>query len=90
MVVLILYAVTPGPLGLSRLGYGLLLSCFAVWGVAGAAATKRLVRRVGRGKLLAGSVFAIAIGLAGPGMLVDPYTAGSALAVADSAPDATT
>ncbi|MDA8282235.1 MAG: MFS transporter [Actinomycetota bacterium] len=82
VVVLVLYAVAPGPLGLSRVGYGLLLSCFAVGGIVGAGATKRLVRRVGRGKLLAGSVLALAVGLAGPGMLVDPYIAGAALAVA--------
>lgn len=81
LVVLVLYAVAPGPLELSRVGYGLLLSCFAVGGITGAAATKRL-RRVGRGKLLAGSVLAIAVGLAGPGMLVDPYSAGLALAIA--------
>lgn len=82
VVVLVLYAVTPGPLGLSRIGYGLLLSCFAVGGITGAGATKHLAQRIGRGKLLAGSVLAIAVGLAGPGMLVDPYTAGAALAVA--------
>ena len=82
VVVLVLYSVVPGPLGLSRVGYGLLLACFAVGGISGAAATRRLARRVGRGRLLAGSVIALALGLAGPGMLVDPYTAGAALAVA--------
>ena len=47
-----------------------------------AAATKGLARRVGRGKLLAASVLALAVGLSGPGMLVDPYTTGAASAVA--------
>ncbi len=82
VVVLVLYAVAPGPLALSRPGYGLLLACFAVGGIIGAAVTKRLARRVGRTSLLMGSVLAMAVGFAGPGMLTNPYTAGIALAVA--------
>lgn len=82
VVVLVLYAVAPGPLGLSKAGYGLLLSCGGLGAIAGAAAAKRLTRQFGRGALLAGSVLAIAVGLAGPGLLANPYTTGAAFAVA--------
>lgn len=82
VVVLVLYAVAPGPLDLSRPVYGLLLSCFAVGGIAGAAGTKRLARWVGRGWLIGASVLALAVGFAGPGALVDPFTTGAALFLA--------
>lgn len=82
VVVLVLYAVAPGPLELSRAGYGLLLSCGGLGAITGSAVSKWITRRVGRGSLLTGSVLAIAVGLAGPGLLVNPYTTGAAFAIA--------
>ena len=82
VVVLVLYAVAPGPLNLSRAVYGLLISCFAAGGIVGASGTKRLARWVGRGRLIVTSVLALAVGFAGPGVLVNPFTTGAALFLA--------
>lgn len=82
VVVLVLYAVAPGPLELSKAGYGLILSCGGLGAMTGALTAKHLSAHVNRGALLAGSILAIAVGLAGPGLLVDPYSTGSAFALA--------
>lgn len=81
-VILVLYAVAPGPLKLSTTGYGLLLSCGGIGAITGAATSKRIVSAVGRGIVLSVSMLAIAVGIAGLGFFINPYTAGAAFAVA--------
>ena len=58
--VLPLYAVEPGPMGLSAAGFGLLLAAFAAGSVVGSLVIDRLERRLGRRGtlLLASSTFA--------------------------------
>jgi MFS family permease len=82
VVLLVLYAVAPGPLGLSRWGYGILLSCFAAGGMAGAAVSAAISARVGRSRVLTGSVLLMAIGLAGPSFSSSSLAAGASLLVA--------
>ena len=50
--VLPLYAVGPGPLGLSEAGYGVLLTTSAVGSLAGSLLADRFERRVGRSRML--------------------------------------
>ncbi len=82
VVVLVLYAVAPGPLGLSKAGYGFLLSCFAIGGMVGASATGRLAHWLGRSGLLAAAVAAMALGFAATAFVVNPFSAGVGLALA--------
>lgn len=82
LVVLVLYAVRPGPLGLSRPEYGVLLTCFALGGIVGATISERVTRWVGRGRLLVIAVLALAAGMALPGLLANGVVVGAGLAMA--------
>lgn len=78
----VLYAVTPGPLGLTPAGYGLLLAGMAVGGIAVAPAIDAAVRRFGvRSVLIAdlvGTVFLVAPAAGGLGL--GPVALGMVLA----------
>jgi MFS family permease len=54
--VLPLYAVSPGPLGLSEFGYGSLLLGFGLGGLIGSTVAEFLQRRFGRARVLVGSI----------------------------------
>jgi MFS family permease len=51
--VFVLYAVTPGPIGLDEVGFGLLMTGLAIGNVVGSFFVERLERRLGRANLLA-------------------------------------
>jgi hypothetical protein len=53
-----LYAVEPGPLGLSELGYGLLLLGFGLGGLIGSTVAESLQLQFGRARVLVGAVAA--------------------------------
>jgi MFS family permease len=69
---LVLYAVAPGPLGLSEAGFGLLGATFAIGSLAGSILAERFERALGRSRLLLLCVAIPAIGTAVPGVLVHP------------------
>jgi MFS family permease len=71
IAVLPLFAVRPGPMGLSDHGYGLLLTAGAAGSLLGAFAVPRLERRLGRARVLVVSVAGGTIGSAAP-LLVRP------------------
>ncbi|MDQ3449294.1 MAG: MFS transporter [Chloroflexota bacterium] len=50
--IFVLYAVAPGPMGLSESGFGVLLTTFAVGSVIGSVVVKRVERRIGRAAVL--------------------------------------
>ena len=52
IAVFVLYAVAPGPMGLSEVGYGLIITAMAVGGLAGSLVEESLERRFGRSNLL--------------------------------------
>lgn len=79
--VLPLYAVAPGPMGLSEAGFGLLLAAAAAGMVAGSFLTPMLERRLGRSRLLAVSVVGMAVVSAAP-LLVHPVRVGAVQAIA--------
>ncbi|HEX4897542.1 MAG TPA: MFS transporter [Candidatus Limnocylindrales bacterium] len=51
--VFVLYAVSPGPIGLDEVGFGLLMTGLAIGNVVGSFFVERLERRLGRANLLA-------------------------------------
>ena len=66
LAVFVLFAVEPGPLGLSKAGYGILLASVAVGGVAATGVAARLERAVGRARCLVGAVVVFGASLATP------------------------
>jgi MFS family permease len=70
MAIFVLYVVTPGPMGLDEIGYGLLITSMAVGGVAGSLIEERLELRIGRSDVLFGVVI-----VSGSAMLIPALTA---------------
>jgi MFS family permease len=69
--VLALYAVAPGPMGLSEPGYGLLLLPFGVGSALASVAVGRVAAIIGRSRLLALSSLVFAAGLSGPAITTE-------------------
>ena len=61
-----LYALAPGPVGLTPGGYGLLLAAWGAGALAGAAVAGTLVDRIGRARLLLGATLVTGLGLVVP------------------------
>ncbi len=78
MAVFVLYAVEPGPLGLSEPGFGVLMTTFAAGSLVGSFATPWLERTVGRVRLLFLSVVATSVGYAIPGLTTNVVVIGLA------------
>lgn len=79
--VLPLYAVAPGPMGLSGSGFGLLLAAPAAGMVAGSVLVPKMERALGRSRLLAVSVVSTAVLAAAP-LLTRPVLVGAVEVVA--------
>ncbi|PZG17685.1 MFS transporter [Micromonospora craterilacus] len=72
MAVIVVYAVAPGPMDLSRSEYGLLIGALGVGGVVGASAAPALTRRLGRQVVLATSMACFTVLLAAPAVSSSP------------------
>lgn len=81
LAVLPVYAVEPGPMGLSAIGFGLLLTGMAVGSVVGALSAPYAEQRLGRARTLAFAVATAALVCAAP-LLTRPILVGTAFAVA--------
>ncbi|MBW4078312.1 MAG: MFS transporter [Acidobacteria bacterium] len=81
IAVLVLFVVRPGELGLSRFGYGLLLTAYAVGGLLGAAFAGLATRRLGERAVLTSSLLLLTIGWAIPFIWILPQAAGIGLVV---------
>ena len=79
--IFVLYAVAPGPMGLSELGFGVLMTTMAVGSVAGSLVAERAERRLGRSRLLTLCVVISATTLAVPGLTPVPLVVGISFAV---------
>lgn len=77
--VLVLYVVSPGPVGLSGFGYGALITTLAVGGVAGALAAEPMRRLIGRRYVLLADLFAAAIMIGTPALTANRYVLGAAI-----------
>jgi MFS family permease len=75
--VFVLYAVSPGPMGLSAPEFGILITTFAAGSVAGSFAAAPLERRVGRVPLLFASVIVTAVAVAVPAVTANPLPIGA-------------
>ena len=78
--VLVLYAVSPGPMGLDEVGFGLLMTALAAGSLVGTALVGPAERRFGRANLLALTVVVTALGFLVPGLTADPWLVGAAFA----------
>ena len=78
--IFVLYAVSPGPMGLDELGFGVLSTTMAVGSLAGSLLVERVERRLGRARLLAVSIAVFAITTAAPGISPNPFVVGAAFA----------
>ncbi len=78
--VFVLYAVAPGPMGLSDVGYGLLLTATGAGSLAGAAFAERIERRVGTARALLLSQLGFAVGFLVPALTPQPILVGLAFA----------
>lgn len=79
--VLVVYAVAPGPVGLTPAGYGVLLASMAIGGIAGASAVTPLRRRVGPHTLLALDVVGTILLVGTPALTTNPFAIGAAMFV---------
>jgi predicted MFS family arabinose efflux permease len=68
-----LYAVDPGPMGLSKAGFGVLLTAGAVGAVIGSAIAPAVERRLGRTGALAASMAVFPIGQLVPAVTASPW-----------------
>ncbi len=79
--VLVLYVVAPGPLGLSEVGFGLLLTTFALGSLFATAATSAGERRLGRANLLTASLLLNGVAYLVPVVTTNVWLIGAAFAV---------
>lgn len=80
--VFVLYAVTPGPMALTRPAYGVLLTCMAAGGVAGSLAVEPLRRRSGTKAVLTLDLIGTFLLVAVPAATTSPWLIGPAMVVA--------
>ena len=74
--VFVLYAVSPGPMGLSEPAFGVLLTTFAVGSLIGSFVAAPMEARFGRVPVLFASVVVVAIGFAAPAFTTSAFVIG--------------
>ncbi|CAN5763102.1 MFS transporter [soil metagenome] len=82
--IFVLYAVAPGPMGLSEPAFGLLLTTTALGAVGGTLVAPRLIERVGRARTLVLSIAGNALLVGVPALTADPILIGVGFAVGSS------
>ena len=80
--IFVLYAVAPGPMGLSEVGFGVLMTSMAIGSLGGSLVTERLERWLGRANLLAAAVLVTAVSTAVPAFTTQPVLVGASFATA--------
>jgi MFS family permease len=80
--VFVLYAVSPGPMGLDEFGFGLLMTGMAIGSLFGSLVVERVERFMGRARLLTTAVIINALTVAIPGLTPNPWIVGASFAVA--------
>jgi MFS family permease len=79
--IFVLFAVQPGPMGLSEFGFGVLTSALAIGSLVGSFVTPTLERRLGRARLLLVAVLTSGLILIVPGLTANPWIVGTAFAL---------
>jgi MFS family permease len=85
MAIFVLYAVQPGPMGLSEPEFGILLTTGAIGSVAGSVMAGRIVKRFGRARPLVGAIIASSIGIGLPAVTANPFLVGASFVIGGSA-----
>jgi MFS family permease len=85
MSVFALYALAPGPMGLSEVGFGVLLSSFGVGSLIGTAIAERVERRIGTARTLLASAFISSLTFFVPALTAEPVLVGASIVVAGAA-----
>jgi MFS family permease len=83
--IFVLYAVRPGPMGLSEPEFGILLTTGAIGSIAGSIYAGRLVKRFGRARLLVGAILISAISTAIPAFTTSAWLVGAGFVVGGGA-----
>jgi MFS family permease len=78
--IFVLYAVAPGPMGLSEPAFGVLLTTFAAGSFIGSFLAAPIERRFGRVPVLFGSIVVVSLALATPGVTTNPFAVGASFA----------
>jgi len=79
--VFVLYAVSPGPMGLNETGFGVLMTTLAAGSLLGSVVVEQVERRLGRARLLFVAVLLSGLTLVTPGLTANPYIVGAAFAL---------
>ncbi|HEV8490067.1 MAG TPA: MFS transporter [Candidatus Limnocylindrales bacterium] len=79
--ILVLYVVAPGPMGLSEVGYGLLLTTNAVGTIAGTIVAGPIEQRLGKPNLFAVCVVVLAAGNVALASSTSPFVVGGVFAI---------
>ena len=79
--IFVLFAVQPGPMGLSEFGFGVLTSALAIGSLVGSFVTPTLERRLGRARLLLVAVLTSGLVLVVPGLTANPWIVGTSFAL---------
>jgi len=82
--IFVLYAVAPGPMGLSEPEFGLLLTTTALGAVVGTLLAPRLISRLGRARTLVVSILSNALLVGVPALTADPLLIGAGFVVGSS------
>jgi MFS family permease len=79
--IMVLYVVAPGPVGLSEVGYGLMLTSIGIGGVVGAIIAVPLVKRFGRRWAIGADIVGTFTMLALPAFTANPWAIGAAAVI---------
>ncbi|HEX2767572.1 MAG TPA: MFS transporter [Candidatus Limnocylindria bacterium] len=79
--IFVLYAVAPGPMGLSEPAFGVLLTAFAAGSLIGSFLAAPIERRFGRVPVLFASIVLMSACIATPGLTTNPIAVGASFAV---------
>ncbi len=80
--VFVLYAVSPGPMGLDALGFGIVTTTLAIGSLVGSLVVERVEARLGRSRLLMLTVVLSSVTMLVPGLTANAWLIGGAFAVA--------
>jgi predicted MFS family arabinose efflux permease len=79
VAVFVLFAVAPGPMGLTEVGYGLIITAMAIGGITGSLVEERLERRIGRSNLMFLTVVVVGLTYLVPLVTAQPLVVAVAL-----------
>jgi MFS family permease len=83
--IFVLYALSPGPMGLSEPEFGVLLTTGAVGAIAGSMFAGRIVERFGRARPLVAVIIASAVSTAMPALTPNAFFVGASFVIGGSA-----